>query len=137
MSTKPLQTFDNSVYKPGWLLNVFMISNLHTMNHSIKYSSRFSATRATGFFALKMMLLIGLLATGSCTKDNLDNRILLAGTKCNIYSGVFGTGGKQPAQPVTVVNIYSTDSAGLIYYNVTDANGVSWQIPDNDLQVLQ
>ena len=107
------------------------------MNHSFKYSSRFSATRSTGFFALKMMLLICLLATSACTKDNLDNRILPAGTKCNIYSGVFGTGGNQPAQPVTVVNIYSTDSAGMIYYNVTDANGVSWQIPDNDLQVLQ
>jgi len=114
-----------------------MISNFYTMNHSFKHSSRFSATRATGFFALKMMLLICLLSTCACTKDNLDNRILPAGTKCNIYSGVFGTGGKQPAQPVTVVNIYSTDSAGLIYYNVTDAKGVTWQIPDNDLQVLQ
>ncbi len=86
----------------------------------------------------KVILTLLLIALFSCKKNNaLDTRVLQVGTKCNIYSGVFQPGDTQPAQPVTVTGIYRTASSGLIYYNVTDTNGVVWQIPDNDLQVVK
>lgn len=81
------------------------------------------------------LLLIGLF---SCQKNSaLYTRVLQPGTKCNIYSGVFQPGDFAPAQPVTVTGIYRAASSGLIYYSVTDTNGVVWQIPDNDLQVVK
>jgi hypothetical protein len=86
----------------------------------------------------KVILTLLLIALFSCKKDGgLDVRVLQPGTKCNIYSGVFAPGDLQPAVPVTVTSIFRKASSGLIYYNVTDTNGVVWQIPDNDLQVLK
>ena len=74
----------------------------------------------------------------ACTKDNgLNTRELQAGTKCTIYAGVFAPGDYQPAEPVTVTGVYRGASSGLIYYKVTDANGVEWDIPDSDLQVMK
>jgi hypothetical protein len=85
-----------------------------------------------------VILTLFLITLFSCKKDtSLDTRILQPGTKCNIYSGVFQAGDFQPAQPVTVTGIYRTVGSSMIYYSVTDANGVVWVFPDNDLQVLQ
>jgi hypothetical protein len=96
--------------------------------------------RICGVFSpIKIILVLLLISLFSCNKqqDALDKRVLQPGTKCNIYAGVFAAGDPQPVAPVTVTSVYRTANSGMIYYNVTDANGVVWQLPDNDLQVMQ
>ena len=85
---------------------------------------------------MKFILAIALLSLLSCKKDNLALRVIAPGTKCTIKAGVFGTGDKQPAQPVVVDGVFSQNNA-LIFYSVTDTQGVDWQIPDSDLVVAQ
>ena len=86
----------------------------------------------------KLIITLLVIALFSCKKDSsIYTRVLQPGTKCNIASGVFAPGDYQPAQPVTVNSIYRAASSGLIYYSVTDANGVVWEIPDNDLKVIK
>jgi|GEM_PF-1777090 len=107
------------------------------MSQLIKCPSNKAAARFRMATLLNLIIFALLFSFIGCTKDNLATRVLQPGTKCNIYSGVFVTGDMQPAQPVVVVSIYRTASSGLIYYNVNDVNGITWQIPDNDLQVIQ
>jgi hypothetical protein len=83
---------------------------------------------------MKFILTIILLSLLSCKKENLDARIIATGTKCTIKTGVFSTGDKQPAQPVVIDGVYSQPNNALVY-NVTDSQGVAWEIPDADLIV--
>jgi len=85
---------------------------------------------------MRFILAIILVSLLSCQKSNLDLRVLPAGTKCTIKAGVFNTGDKQPDQPVIVNGVFSQNSA-IIFYNVTDTQGVAWQLPDNDLIVVK
>ena len=96
--------------------------------------------RAIGRVAspVKVILTLLLIALFSCKKDSsLNLRVLQPGTKVSVVSNVFGEGDKQPAEPMTITSIFRGASSGLIFYNVTDANGVVWQLPDNDLQVVK
>jgi hypothetical protein len=115
---------------PCYKHKVDMSNPLKTPFYSIKNIRGISARK-------RFMLSFLLLAAVGCTKDTLDTRLLQPGTKCVIYAGVFAPKDTQPALPVTVVDMYRTASTGLIYYDVKDANGVIWQLPDNDLQVMQ
>lgn len=86
----------------------------------------------------KFTLFLILAVAVSCKKDDaINTRVLAVGTKCGIVSGVFNLGDVQPAVPVTIVSISRPATSGLILYNVSDANGVIWEIPDNDLQVMK
>jgi hypothetical protein len=84
---------------------------------------------------MKFILAIILVSLLSCKKENLDLRVIAPGTKCTIKSGVFNTGDKQPAQPVIVDGVFNQSNNTIIFYNVTDTQGVVWEIPDGDLVI--
>jgi hypothetical protein len=86
---------------------------------------------------MKFILAIALLSLLSCKKENLDLRVIAPGTKCTIKAGVFSSSDKQPIQPVIVDGVFSQSNNALIFYKVTDTQGVDWEIPDTDLIVAQ
>jgi len=85
---------------------------------------------------MKYIFAIILVSLLSCQKSNLNLRILAPGTTCTIKAGVFASTDKQPAQPVIVGTVFSQNNA-IIFYNVTDTQGVVWQLPDSDLVVMK
>ena len=84
----------------------------------------------------KLLLAAALLLLLGCTKSRLGPGPLAPGTQCNLVSGVFEPGQYQPAPPLTIQSIF-LQTGDFIIYNAVDANGVTWQIPSEDLQLIK